>query len=91
MRYPPRPIVKRGHVRDVTANIETAYLVTGGWTQVIKGGNVSPTTWSPERGSVLLFQVDDYWFHLLALPNHPDADFDEAELVKIAESLQPVK
>ena len=84
--YPSRVRAKGGHVREITAK-----LVRGGWVQVEKDGEVSPTMWDPDLGSTLYFEIDGYAFELEALPNHPEADFDEAELVKIAESLQPVK
>ena len=84
--YPSRVRAKGGHVREITAK-----LVRGGRVQVEKDGEVSPTMWDPDLGSTLYFEIDGYAFELKALPNHPEADFDEAELVKIAESLHPVK
>ena len=85
---PGHPTVKRGSSEELTVNDKPAYLVRGGWTQYTKDGEVSGATWEADIAVSLMFEFDDHWFSLTALSYHPSHQFDESELVRIAESMQ---
>ena len=81
-----QPRVKRGYVESVSVNGRPAHLVRGIWDRIVKDGKVSEAEWNPGIMLSVIFQIDDHWFLVEA-----DTDLGEAELLKVAESIQPSK
>ena len=81
-----QPRVKRGYVDVVSVNGHPAYLIRGAWHRVIKDGSVSDPEWDPDIMLSVIFQIDYHWFLV-----ETEGDFSEAQLMRVAESIRPVK
>ena len=82
---PAEPEVGAGHTRIVSVNGQPAHLVDGTWVTYVRDGVASTEEWEPGEARSLYFQQGDIWVLLVVSP----AQLDEAELVKVAESLTP--
>ena len=83
---------KRGYVEQVSVNDRPALIVRGVWERVVRDGIESPALWNPSGMLSILFETDNQWFYMTADGFGIDdvaSSFDEAELIKVAESLQP--
>lgn len=79
---PAHPYVGTDHARPATVAGHAGYLVLGGWVSL----NGGPVGWAEDLALGLLWEQDGRWFELSVVPA---SALDQAELLHIAESLQP--
>ena len=65
-----------------------AYLIKGGWVRHVNpDGQVQSSSWSSDISIGIVFQKGDRWIEIQAAPYPKRNGFTEAELIKVAKSV----
>ncbi len=89
--YHLRSEIEQGHVKEVAVNGQPAYLVRGDWMTVYPDEHSAPIeTWDSEISLSVYMNLGDTWFLISMFGAPAEHGFDEHELLKVAESMEPV-